>query len=102
MQISENGLRPVSRERSLGRPVLRERSLGIWLLENKTEENKAMGTDIAALKKVTVAEIISPRKAVLRDQVEVAMLAAGGIQQRRAMPRQTREAEDQTPKHNRR
>jgi len=80
MQISENGLRPVSRERSLGRPVLRERSLGIWLLESETEENKTMETDTAALRKVTEAEMISPRKAVLRDQVEVAMLAAGGIQ----------------------
>ena len=58
----------------------RERSLGIWLLENETKENKTMGMDTAALRKVTEAEIISPRKAVLRDQVEVAMLAAGGIQ----------------------
>ena len=82
MQISENGLRLVSIERSLWRLVLRERSLGIWLVENKLEENETMGTDTAALK-VTEAEIISPRKAVLRDHVEVhgdAAVAAEGIQ----------------------
>ena len=57
--------------------MLRERILGMWLalLENETEENKTMGTDTEALRKVTEMEIISP----LRDQVEVAMLVAGGI-----------------------
>ena len=60
--------------------MLRERSLRIWLLENETEENKTMGTDTVALRKVTEVEIISPRNAVLQDQVEVVMLAAEGIQ----------------------